>query len=80
MSRPSPSRVASSRGTMPMISPLYITAIRSDKRHDLVQFRADQKHCHAFVALGHDLVVDELDGADIDATRRLRSDQQIERA
>ena len=45
--------------------------------HDLVQLGGDEEHRRPGVALGDDLVVDELDRADVDAARRLIGDQQL---
>lgn len=47
--------------------------------HDLVEFGADQQHGGALVPFGDDLLVDELDRADVDAARRLCRDQQLDR-
>ena len=45
--------------------------------HDLVQFQADEQHGRAAVALGHDLLVDILDGADVQAAGGLHRNQQL---
>ena len=46
--------------------------------HDLVELGRDEQHGRARIALGHDLLVDELDRSDVDATRRLVGDEQRE--
>jgi hypothetical protein len=65
---------------MSMISPLYMTAMRSESAMISSNSALTSKHGDALVALGDDLVVDELDRADVDAARRLRGDQQLDRA
>ena len=55
--------------------PANITRMRSDERADLVELDRDQQHRLAAVAHVDQPPVDELDGADIDAARRLADDQ-----
>ena len=45
--------------------------------HDLVQLQADEENSLAFIALGHDLLVDILDRADVQAAGGLDSYQQV---
>ena len=45
------------------------------KRQDLGELGRDEQDGVALVALGEELAVDELDGADVDAARRLLGDQ-----
>ncbi len=45
--------------------------------HHLVQLQADQQHGLALVALGHDLLVDILNGADVQAAGGLHCHQQL---
>ncbi len=50
------------------------------QRLDLLQFGGDDQHGGAAVAFGDDALVQELDGADVDAAGRLTGQQQRQRA
>src|SRR5215218_5281510 len=47
------------------------------KRSDLFEFRGDEQDGAALVAQLDQLAVDELDGADVHAARRLRDEQEL---
>ncbi len=72
-------RSAPARATVPTMRPAFITDDSVRERQDLVQLDRDQQDGAALRLQLHQLGVDELDGADVDAARRL-ADQQDARA
>ena len=64
-----------SGGSMLTMRPFVHDGDAVGERADLVQLGRDEQHRRARVALGDELAVDELDGADIHAARGLRGEQ-----
>ena len=75
--RPSSPSVAVAGSASPTMWPSNITRMRSRERADFVELDRDEEDRLARVAHLDDLVVDELDGADVDAARRLADDQHV---
>ena len=74
---PSTSRGVSP-GTMPTMPPRYITTMRSARATHLVEFGGDDDDGDAGVARRDDLLVHELDRADVEPTGGLRCHEQLE--